>query len=439
MKTLTDEKVKKVNNPSLNKYTTIYQNIEQGTINQIEAFGLPFEDRNNHKELVQQMEDLKANGATFRNNGKSVLSNQKISSACVACQKGSGSYTSFVSLKCHRDCYFCFNKNQDNYQFYLQNQKNVNQELQSLFDQNIQLTHLALTGGEPLLHPDETISFFQQAKKLFPEAHTRLYTAGDLLTERVLHGLNEEGLEEIRFSIKLEDTEKKRNHILGKIAMAKSYIPNVLVEMPVIPGTDEEMKQLLLDLEALEIFGINLLEFCFPLENAKAFREKRLQLKNPPYDVYYNFWYAGGLAVAESEKLCLELVQYALEKKLKLGVHYCSLENKFTGQIYQQNHDQKMDETYHFSAVDYYFKTAKVFGPDKRKVVKVLERKGFPYLPNADYDYVQFPIKAIPQLKEKEITIVISSNVVEMESGQQTIREVHLDLTTPAEFSLENM
>ncbi|MEH7251604.1 radical SAM protein [Neobacillus niacini] len=439
MKTLMNEKEKKVNNPSLYNYTTIYQNIEQATINQIETFGLPFEDRKNEKDLELQIQNLKADGATFRNNGKSVLSNQKISSACEACQKGSGSYTSFVSLKCHRDCYFCFNKNQDNYQFYLQNQKNVNQELQSLFGQNIELTHLALTGGEPLLHPDETLAFFQTAKELFPEAHTRLYTAGDLLTERVLQGLSDAGLKEIRFSIKLEDSQQKRNHILGKISLAKNYIPNVLVEMPVIPGTGEEMKKLLLDLEDLDIFGINLLEFCFPLENAEAFREKGFELKNPPYDVYYNFWYAGGLAVAESEKLCLELVQYALEKKLKLGVHYCSLENKFTGQIYQQNHDQFIDETYHFSTVDYYFKTAKVFGRDQRKVVKVLERQGVPYSSNADYDYIQFPIKAIPQLKEKDVTILISSNVVEVDRGQQTIREVHLDWTKPTEFNLESM
>ena len=49
--------------------------------------------------------------------------------------------------------------------------------------------------------------------------------------------------------------------------------------MPVIPGTIEEMKELLLDLEELDIFGINLLEFCFPLENAKAFPGKGFRSK----------------------------------------------------------------------------------------------------------------------------------------------------------------
>ena len=199
------------------------------------------------------------------------------------------------------------------------------------------------------MHKDETLRFIQLANKLTPDTYTRLYTAGDLLDVETLKGLKEYGLDEIRFSIKMEDSPQKIKHVLSKIALSKDYIPKVLVEMPVIPGTMERMKELLLELEELDIFGINLLEFCFPLENAKAFQERELELKNPPYEVFYNYWYAGGLAVANSEQMCLELVEFAMEKKLKLGVHYCSLENKFTGQIYQQNHDHQLGETYLFS------------------------------------------------------------------------------------------
>ena len=72
----------------------------------------------------------------------------------------------------------------------------------------------------------------------------------------------------------------------------------------------------------MDIFGINLLEFCFPLGNAKAFHERGFNLKNPPYNVYYNYWYAGGLAVAESEQHCLELVDFAMTAKSKA---WCSL------------------------------------------------------------------------------------------------------------------
>ncbi|MEW8987018.1 MAG: radical SAM protein, partial [Bacillus sp. (in: firmicutes)] len=304
----------KPKNHNLLQYAAIYKNIEENTKKQIQEYGLPLgKDYDEAKKSTDQLDKLIKQGALFSNNNKSIRSNKRVSSACDACQTGTGSYTSFVSLKCHRDCYFCFNKNQDHYSFHVRNHNNVNGELTKLVQQGVKLTHLALTGGEPLLHAEETISFFQLANVLVPQTHTRLYTAGDLLTEELLQRLKETGLNEIRFSIKLEDSSQKRNHILGKIALAKQYIEDVLVEMPVIPGTGAEMKTLLLELEKLQIFGINLLEFCFPLENAQAFRERGFALKNPPFDVYYNFWYAGGLAVEGSQELCLELVEFALE------------------------------------------------------------------------------------------------------------------------------
>lgn len=424
------ERLKNTQNRQLLNYFKIYGDIEKETQKHIEQFGLLFEANSTQEKRETQLNTLKEQGAVFRNNCKSIVSNGKISSACEACQTGTGSYTSFVSLKCHRDCYFCFNKNQGDYNFYLNNQRNVLEDLDQLFSSGTNLTHLALTGGEPLLHPHETVAFFRKASELNPSIHTRLYTAGDLLTVDLLKELKESGLNEIRFSIKMEDSPKKQQHILGKIKLAKAYIPDVMVEMPVIPGTKAGMKELLHALEEIGIFGVNLLEFCFPLGNAEAFRENGFKLKNPPYDIYYNFWYAGGLAVAESERLCLELVQFAIEQGFKMGIHYCSLENKFTGQIYQQNHDQQLDETFSFSQIDYYFKTAKVFGGDRKAVRKVLDKKRIPYVENDDYHFLQFPVEAIPFLVKKEVEIAISSNVVEIEGGERSIREVHLEFAS---------
>lgn len=437
MENLTRDKLTTIQNKSLVQYAEIYSDIEKATLEQIESFGLPFSNLKHRS--VEQRSQLRTKGAIFRNNGKSILSNKRISSACEACKTGTGSYTTYVSLKCHRDCYFCFNKNQDDYYFYLRNKKNVNQDLENLVEHGVKLTHLALTGGEPLLYPTETLAFFQLADKIVPFAHTRLYTAGDLINDVILQGLKDAHLNEIRFSIKMEDSPKKRKHILKNIALAKRYIPDVLVEMPVIPGTGDEMKELLLELDKLDVFGINLLEFCFPLGNARDFKEQGFELKNPPYDVYYNFWYAGGLAVAGSEDICLELVDFAIEQKLRLGVHYCSLENKFTGQIYQQNHDQLLDETYALSTRDYYFKTAKVFGKDRGKVKKILERHKIPFTLNDDYQYLQFPTQSIELLKNRDLDIVISSNVVEIEQNQQVIHEVKMEWVEPESFKMEEI
>ncbi|MCL6572396.1 MAG: radical SAM protein [Bacillus sp. (in: Bacteria)] len=433
MKKIKECTISRTKNKSLIDYANIYANVEKATLEQISAFELPLAKLDQRQD-DKKLERLRDRGALVRNNSKSIVSNNRISSACEACRTGVGSYTTFVSLKCHRDCYFCFNKNQENYTFYLQNKKNANGELAGLVKQGVQLTHLALTGGEPLLHPEETVAFFQLAHELVTDAHTRLYTAGDFISEELLKRLQATHLSEIRFSIKMEDSHQKRKHILSKIALAKKFIPDVLVEMPVIPGTTESMKELLLELEELEIFGINLLEFCFPLEDAKSFQDNGLELKNPPYDIYYNYWYAGGLAINQSEKICLELVDFAMEKELKLGVHYCSLENKFTGQIYQQNFDQDLGELYILSERDFLFKTAKVFGKEQKKVISILSQHQMAFELNKMYDYIQFPIEGIKLLGTNNINIVISSNIVEMEQNERLIHEVNIEWTTPLLF-----
>lgn len=56
-----------------------------------------------------------------------------------------------------------------------------------------------------------------------------------------------------------------------RIREAVDRIPAVMVEMPVIPGTIDDMKDLLMKLSAWGARGINLLEFCFPLSNSEAF------------------------------------------------------------------------------------------------------------------------------------------------------------------------
>ena len=211
-----------IKNKKLQNYMAIYNDIQQLTLEHISNFGLPLEKQNHQKEeYFNKISLLNEKGALIRNNCKSVVSNGKLSSACEACKTGTGSYTSFISLKCHRDCYFCFNENQDNYQFYLKNQKNADKELTDLIEQGVNLTHLALTGGEPLLHPEETIRFFQLAREITPHSHTRLYTTGDFLTAELLQELKEASLDELRFSIKLEDSLQKQKHIFRNIELAQ--------------------------------------------------------------------------------------------------------------------------------------------------------------------------------------------------------------------------
>ena len=86
-------------------------------------------------------------------------------------------------------------------------------------------------------------------------------------------------------------------------------IPAVVVEVPVIPGSLGQMKDLLVRSDALGISGVNLLEFCFPLHNAAEFAKRGFQLRKHPFKYLYNYWYGGGVPVAGSEAEAVAKIQ----------------------------------------------------------------------------------------------------------------------------------
>lgn len=429
----------KINNPTMRSYAGIYVSIYNDFINQIKTSGIEIDPQDYSAQVNTKTKELEKEGAILRNNDKSIYINN-ISPACVACQTGRGSATYFISLKCHRDCFYCFNPNQEKYEYYLTNTRDPIIELEKIKNRRERVEHLALTGGEPLLHKEKTIEFFNYAREQFPDAYTRLYTSGDHIDVETLESLRDEGLQEIRFSIRMHDLAKGQRNTYDSIALASEYIPYVMVEMPVLPGTLEEMSEILVELDRLNLYSINLLELCFPLYNADIFNEKGFKIKKRPFRVLYDYWYAGGLPVAGSELVCLDLVKFALDNKLSLGVHYCSVENKQTGQIFQQNQDQNLSDTTYFSPQDYFIKIAKVFGEDIEPVKEIFSiMKYFGFEENQEHNSLEFQVKLIPMLASLNIEVGISSNVFEKRNGETYLRELKIDLTTPQKFKLEDL
>jgi pyruvate formate-lyase activating enzyme-like uncharacterized protein len=425
-----------IHNPALRSYVEKYIRIYQDYMDQVRQCGIEIETVDETGENEAKIAGLRKKGAVVRNDSKSLYVN-RISPGCQTCHIGMERSTLFISLKCHRDCFYCFNPNQENYEYYRDHTRDTMADLDSLYASNPHLKHLALTGGEPLLYKNETIEFFRKGRELFPEVYTRLYTSGDHVDQATLQALSDAKLDEIRFSIRMHDLAKGQRHTYDRIALARDYIPQVMVEMPVLPGTLEEMKDVLTELERLEIYGINLLEFCFPLHNAEVYREKGYKIKARPYRVLYNYEYGGGLPIAGSEAVCLALVEFALESKLKLGVHYCSLENKNTGQIYQQNSIHPLPKTMYFSQTDYFLKSAKIFGEDIAPVQRFFQKAGYKhYEVNEEYNYLEFHVSRIRSLKKFDIEIGLSSNVIETRDGERCIRELKVDVTTPQTFRL---
>ncbi len=424
--------LKEVRNPVLKKYIREYRDIYDNFTAQVEQFGMPFAE-SREGELAALRAELHALGITERNQGASLVYG-KICGACDACRTGTDSYTGVLSLMCHRNCFFCFNPNQMEFDDYSAAMKDWRGELQRLYRHNPQMRFVALTGGEPLLHREDCIDYFQTAHTFWPEASLRLYTSGDLLDETTLRSLKEAGLDEIRFSIKLEDTPERGEKVWQNMALARDYIPRVMVEMPVMPEAEIEMSEILSRLEKLGIYGINLLELCFPYHNAEAFRQRGYTLRYPPYRTLYNFWYAGGLPVDGSELLALKLLREAVQKGYRLNVHYCSLENKHFGQVYQQNlgaaHEQP---TFRMSDKDFYLKTIKVFGRDVGEAERLFRAKHRNDWQTSG-DFLQCAPACAALLKKKDMELGISYNIREFREGKPVIRELRIDPIHASEF-----
>ena len=431
---ISKDNLSKIQNPVFSEYASIYLDIYSDFLQQMKSSGIQVDDQDHEQETIDISARLQEKGAEFRNDGRSIFINA-ISPACVACKKGIGSATFFVSLKCHRNCYFCFNPNQVDYEHFQHEKRNLVEELAKIRVEGHRLNHLAITGGEPLLHKQEVLACFRFASDVFPETHLRLYTCGDHATRETLQELKDAGLDEIRFSIRMHDLEKGHQHTIERIADACDLIPTVMVEMPILPGPNDRMKEVLPELDKLGVHSINLLELCYPFVNADEFNRRSYKIRKQPYKILYNYWYAGGVPIAQSELACLHLLEFALDHDLTMGVHYCSLENKLTGQNYQQNHGKPVPENAYFSERDYLFKSAKVFGRDISRAKRRLQKNGYrSMVRNRKHDYLEFHVNEIPSLKGMDIEVGLSTSTLESRPDGDYTRELKVDLTFPDRF-----
>lgn len=424
--------------PTLAAWLAEYEAIGRDYVGRLRSLGIDFAEEGACAEAERGVrERLRAKGAAFRNGGASVVSGA-LSSACVACTGGCGSKTFTFSTACNRSCYFCFNANQADYDATRALKEGWREELDEFLTRG-DVTHVALTGGEPLLHPDEAVEFFGRVRAAHPDAHTRLYTAGDFLDEALLGRLAEAGLSELRLSVKLDalaaagEQERAVANALECVRLAKRFVPDVMVEMPAIPGTGEAMRRLLCGLDEAGAFGVNLLELGFPMTDWSEFSRRDFEVANPPFSVLYDYGYAAGLPIAGSGLLCLELLEFAVDQGLSLGVHYCSLENKHRDQVLQQNRAVRLDpRIWELDDGDLFYKAAKVFDGDARLVGQRLAELGLPFEEDAEEGSVTFALRHVEALAGEPVLVALSTNVVEEQDGQMVVRELKLELLEEA-------
>ena len=407
-----------------------YEEGAQRYIDTLTDMGIKFAEPGANQAAIDKLrEKLRGAGAEFKNAGASIVWGWQ-SKACVECTGTGGSETFSTTFKCHRDCYFCSNYNVADYEKFVREgcpwEDGLNRAARVYDD----LAVIGLTGGEPLLVLDDSISFLERAGELFPHAHKRMYTSGDLLTKEGAERLRDAGLNEIRFSVKQDDPAERQERVLSAMRLAKLYIPSVMVEMPIIPGTWERMCELFDAWASIGIDGVNLLEFCFPFNNWDEYESRGFEIRNPPFDVMYDYGYSGGLPVAGSEELCLQLMLYGIQRHVPFGMHYCSLDNKHRSEMRQRNErGAHMHPVFSFDEGDFFLKCAKVYGDDVKPTIEALLRHGkTDFIENAEAQSLSFPLKNLVCLKDVNVKPAIATFLLEDDEEGSYLREVSLTL-----------
>ena len=138
---------------------------------------------------------------------------------------------------------------------------------------------------------------------------------------------------------------------------------------------------------------------------------------------------------AGSESEALALLSYASESQLKLGVHYCSSDNKNTGQIYQQNkvflEDGALEDAYpwlSFDEDDNLLKCIKAFGEEAAAVRGWAQLRRLAFNWNGDVPSVAIPLTSLKSVREAfpKIRFVESANVFEERHGELYLRELRI-------------
>ena len=225
---------------------------------------------------------------------------------CELCMKGLKSVV-FITGLCPEKCYYCplslARKNKD--VIY------VNEAKVSGIDDAVleaiasRSEGVGITGGDPLVRLGRTVEFIKEFKSFFGNKfHIHLYTTGILLREEVMEKLINAGLDELRIHV-------TGSHSWEALNIARKYPADLGIENPVIPGSLNFLKQLILDAEKIGVKFVNLNEL--EISEGNFYSLKALGLEPKP----------GSVAVKGSEDTALKLMEWALRQDLSLTIHYC--------------------------------------------------------------------------------------------------------------------
>ncbi|MFX1319439.1 MAG: radical SAM protein [Promethearchaeota archaeon] len=240
-----------------------------------------------------------------------------LSKGCKLCMRGE-KLVLFVTGECSKDCYYCpISEERYNQKVIFANEVEVTAIEDIIAEAQLsRAMGMGITGGEPLQELGRTLEFIRAVKSRGGESfHIHLYTGLEPVPFDVVEQLLDAGLDEVRlhrFKIG-EDYRKLRRLTKGRAKLG--------LEIPVIPGMRDSLKELFRQLDEIGIDFINLNEMEFTSGNAQQLRKRGFKLESGTI-----------AAVQDSEAEAIELLEWAA-KETSLSIHYCPLGLKDGAQL----------------------------------------------------------------------------------------------------------
>ncbi len=226
---------------------------------------------------------------------------------CSLCYAGA-KIVVFVTGLCRDGCYYCpVSRSRMGQDRIYVNEEPVNDPSQVLLEAyRIGASGASITGGDPLARPARVLTILRTLKSEFGDRfHIHLYTSGRLASRSLLGELEAAGLDEIRF-------HPTHPSMLEKIKIAVEHTGmDVGVEVPAIPGREQELIRLAGRLEEMGAKFLNLNEMEVSESNIEAVTRRGFRVAS------------SGVAVEGSRETALKVVRWAAGNLKRLKVHFC--------------------------------------------------------------------------------------------------------------------
>ncbi|WP_456418723.1 radical SAM protein [Methanocaldococcus infernus] len=235
----------------------------------------------------------------------------KLPEGCKQCVRGE-KLVLFITGICKNNCYYCpLSEKRKNKDVIYANERLISSVEEAIEEAKLCSSRgVGITGGNPLLRVDRTKKYLEALKKEFKDFHAHLYTTPETITTENLEKIKE--LDELRIHptkiFNIGYKEEFVDELIKKIRLAKKYIPKVGVEIPSIPGMNEEILNLAYKIDGVADF-LNINELEFSDENYENLEKRGFY----PKDDVSN-------AIAGSEETALNVIK---NFKGSLFIHYC--------------------------------------------------------------------------------------------------------------------